>query len=85
MSDNCIGDIEVHLVDGERRLRSNGVSADFKVTVDVADVASSPICSLDYDCIKICLEGVDESALGDRGSRFDSVKPESFEDHVSSS
>lgn len=62
-----IREIHVELTDSKRRLCANSVSANFKITIDVADVVIVSVDSLLDDRVHVQLEGFCKSKLGGGG------------------
>lgn len=60
-----IREIHVELTDSKRRLCANSVSANFKITIDVADVVVVSVDSLLDDRVHVLLKGVDKLLLGE--------------------
>lgn len=67
--------IHVDFVYGKRWLGSDGVSANFKVALNITDVTSYSVFGLLNDGVDVGLEAIDEATLGYRSSCFDSIQP----------
>jgi hypothetical protein len=75
MLHDLVWDVQSNLVDCKRRFRSNGLSANFEVALNITNVTSSPVDSFLNYSVGIRLETVDKSTLGAWGGRFDGIQP----------